>query len=230
MSLDGLLFDKDGTLFDFASTWNHWMAELIAELAEGDQALEASIAETCHYDLTARAFLPSSPIIAGTHEQAAACVASALPDRDPAELEHVMMLRAAETPQQPPVPLTPLLTGLAGRGLKLGVMTNDSEYAARAHLTRAGVIAHFDFLAGFDSGFGAKPSPAPLLAFARATGIGPERIAMVGDSTHDLIAGRAAGMVTIAVLTGLASSDELAPYADVILPHIGHIEAYLDGH
>ena len=34
---------------------------------------------------------------------------------------------------------------------------------------------------------------------------------MVGDSTHDLRAGRAAGMRTVAVLTGLAGADELAP-------------------
>ena len=50
---------------------------------------------------------------------------------------------------------------------------------------------------------------------------------MVGDSTHDLIAGRAARMHTIGVLTGLAPRSELAPYADVILPDISHIPAHL---
>ena len=51
---------------------------------------------------------------------------------------------------------------------------------------------------------------------------------MVGDSTHDLIAGRAAGMWTVGVLTGIAATDELAPYADAVLPDIGHLPGWLD--
>ena len=50
-----------------------------------------------------------------------------------------------------------------------------------------------------------------LLAFADAVGIAPARIVMVGDSTHDLHAGRAAGMQTVGVLTGLAGAETLAP-------------------
>ncbi|MEC9104658.1 MAG: HAD hydrolase-like protein, partial [Pseudomonadota bacterium] len=57
----------------------------------------------------------------------------------------------------------------------------------------------------------------------------PAHVAMVGDSTHDLIAGRAAGMVTVAVLTGLADAETLGPHADVVLPHIGHIPGWLAG-
>jgi phosphoglycolate phosphatase len=50
---------------------------------------------------------------------------------------------------------------------------------------------------------------------------------MVGDSTHDLVAGRAAGMQTLGVLTGVADSEELAPFADAVLPDIGHIPGWL---
>jgi phosphoglycolate phosphatase len=51
---------------------------------------------------------------------------------------------------------------------------------------------------------------------------------MVGDSLHDLHAGRAAGMRTVAVLTGMASHADLAPHADLVLPHIGHLPDWLD--
>jgi phosphoglycolate phosphatase len=52
---------------------------------------------------------------------------------------------------------------------------------------------------------------------------------MVGDSRHDLQAGRAAGMRTVAVLTGIATSPDLRDLADVILPDIGHLPGWLDG-
>jgi phosphoglycolate phosphatase len=50
---------------------------------------------------------------------------------------------------------------------------------------------------------------------------------MVGDSTHDLHAGRAAGMRTIGVLTGAAVAAQLSPFADVVLRDIGEIPAWL---
>ena len=119
------------------------------------------------------------------------------------------------------------LDGLRAQGLRLGVMTNDTEYGARAHLTAAGVLERFDFVAGFDSGHGAKPAAEPLLAFARAVKVDPARVVMVGDSTHDLIAGRRAGMACIGVLTGTALAGDLAPHADAVLPDIGHLPGWL---
>jgi len=67
------------------------------------------------------------------------------------------------------------------------------------------------------------------LAFTRALGLDPARVAMVGDSRHDLVAGRAAGMRTVGVLTGLAGSADLAPLADVVLADIGALPGWLAG-
>jgi phosphoglycolate phosphatase len=65
------------------------------------------------------------------------------------------------------------------------------------------------------------------LGFADALGLDPARVVMVGDSLHDLHAGAAAGMATVAVLTGLAIEAELSPHADVVLPDIGHLPGWL---
>ncbi|MCP4823915.1 MAG: HAD family hydrolase [Shimia sp.] len=227
MRVDGLLFDKDGTLFDFGATWNGWAASMIDRFAKGDGAVSQRIADALMFDLTAKAFLPESFVIAGTNREAAEAVAGALPGSDVDAIDEELMLAAAEAPLAPAVPLAPLMDRFREVGLKLGVMTNDTEYGAKAHLTEAGVMDRFDFVAGFDSGFGAKPEPGPLLAFAEHTKLAPARVAMVGDSTHDLIAGRRAGMQTVAVLTGVALEAELAPHADVVLPNIGHIPAWM---
>ena len=66
-----------------------------------------------------------------------------------------------------------------------------------------------------------------LLAFCRAVGVVPGQAVMVGDSPHDLVAGRAAGMVTVGVLTGPNGADALKPHADCILPDIGHLPDWL---
>lgn len=228
MTPRAVLFDKDGTLFDFGATWNVFAQRLLGRLAEGDMALAARAAEAVRFDLARGVFLPDSPAIAGTNRQIAEILAGVMHHGVDA-LEVMIVEEAAETPLAEAAPLGPLLDGLRGRGLRLGVMTNDTESVAEAHLGRAGVRSRFDFIAGADSGWGAKPSPGPLLAFADAVDVLPGQVVMVGDSTHDLIAGRAAGMVCVGVLTGMAGREVLHPHADAVLPDIGHLPGWLDG-
>ncbi|MEO0750980.1 MAG: HAD family hydrolase [Pseudomonadota bacterium] len=225
--VDGLIFDKDGTLFDYHATWSTASAELIEELAQGDNTIRTRLAEVMDFDLSRGQFRPTSPIIACTNREAAETMSLALPGWDVDALEIELEDFAAAAPLAPAVPLIPLLLNLAAMDLQLGVMTNDSERGARANLRHAGVHDMFDMIVGFDSGYGAKPFPDPLLSIAAKLELEPARCAMVGDSTHDLIAGRAAGMTTVAVLTGVADTEELRPHADVVLRDIGEIPAWL---
>ncbi|MEL7099992.1 MAG: HAD family hydrolase [Pseudomonadota bacterium] len=226
-ALDGIVFDKDGTLFDFRATWEAWAAAFLRRAAEGDKGLAADLGARIGYDYARQVFEPGSVVIAGTPGDIADALEGALA-LERAGLISLLNEEAARAPQREAVPLDPFLSGLAAQGLKLGVATNDAEKPARAHLEAAGVLGRFDFVAGFDSGFGGKPAPGQLKAFCAATGCDPARVAMVGDSTHDLFAARAAGMLRIAVLTGLAAEAELAPHADVVLPNIGHIPGWLE--
>lgn len=225
--VDALIFDKDGTLFDYHATWSAASAGLIEDLAAGDEILRSRLADFMDFDLALGRFRPTSPIIACTNRQAAEILNLAMPDRDVDQLEIDLEDFAAEAPLAQAVPLVPLMQDFRDMGLILGVMTNDSERGARANLSHAGVHDAFHIIVGFDSGLGAKPDPDPLLAISAHAGVVPSRCAMVGDSTHDLIAGRAAGMHTIAVLTGVADKEELCPYADVVLRDIGEIPAWL---
>lgn len=224
----GIIFDKDGTLFDFGATWEAWASAFLLRLTQGDRAQAAQIGKAIDFDLEANQFATTSVVIAGTPEEITAALQPFFPDMVPAALTALLNEEAALAPQQEVVPLSPLLQGLRDRQLQIGVATNDAEAPARAHLDQAGVTGLFDFVAGSDSGFGGKPAPGQLLAFAAQTGIDPADCVMVGDSTHDLHAGRAAGMHTVGVLTGLADAATLSPLADVVLPDIGHLPAWID--
>jgi phosphoglycolate phosphatase len=224
----GILFDKDGTLFDFHATWSNWTAALLLDLTAGDSDRAETLGGIIGFDPVARRFEPDSIVIANTPEEIATALLPFLPGATPAGLVNRMNLLAAQAALTSAVPLPPLFDTLRGRGLKIGLATNDAEGPARTHLATSGLQDHFDFVAGFDSGFGGKPAPAMLLAFADLFGMDPGQVVMVGDSRHDLIAGRAAGMRTVGVLTGIAGSDDLSPLADAVLPDIGHLPDWLD--
>lgn len=223
----GLVFDKDGTLFDFNATWAAWCDGFILGLAAGDGARAAELAATLGFDLANRRFTRDSPMVAGTMEIVVEAACRLRPDMGEARLRQHIITTTSAAPQVEAAPLAALLDRFRAAGLTLGVATNDSEAPARAHLERAGVLDRFAFVAGYDSGHGAKPTPGMLLAFCRATGIPPGACAMIGDSVHDLDSGRAAGMRVVGVLTGIASREDLAPHADVVLPDIGALPAWL---
>lgn len=223
----GIVFDKDGTLFDFRASWGRWAQGFIAGLArDGDHA--RVLADAIGYLPDSNGFAPDSPVIAATASDIAAAFLPHVEDHDLASLTEAIDEAAAGVPMAEAVPLVPLFGALKARGLKLGVATNDSEVPARAHLDRHGLTGLLDFIAGWDSGHGAKPAPGMCLAFASTTGLDPAQVLMVGDSLHDLDAGRAAGMRPVAVLTGIARAGDLAPHAEVVLPDIGALPAWLD--
>jgi phosphoglycolate phosphatase len=225
--IGGVVFDKDGTLFDFRQSWTGFVRRLIGALAE-DGAHGARLAAALGFDLATGDFDPDSPVIADTSEN----IADSLLPHLPGTFRHTLVERlndlATQAEMTEAVPLVPLCGALRARGLKLGLATNDVEAAARAHLGAVGAVDLFDAVYGADSGHGAKPEPGMLLAFARVTGLDPARVLMVGDSRHDLIAGRAAGMQTVAVLTGIATAEDLAPLADAVLRDVGDLPAWID--
>lgn len=220
-----IIFDKDGTLFDFQATWGGAALALLDAVAPG--GMRGRVALALGVDPVTGRFEEDSVMIAGTTGDVVATLVAAT-GLGAEELQVIADRVGTEAPLAPAVPLRPCLTALSA-GRVLGLVTNDTEVPARSHLQAAGIADLFAFVAGYDSGFGRKPGPGQLLAFARATGIAPEATLMVGDSRHDLAAGRAAGMATAGVLTGIAKADELADLADVILPDIGHLEGWLAG-
>lgn len=225
--IKGIIFDKDGTLFDFNATWGTWTRVMLDAESGGDETLFTALADALGYDTQTNQFFPHSMVIASTAGELAAQIKSVLPHLDTDALLTRMNAAAAEVEQIEAVPLQPYFAGLQARGLKLGIATNDAEAPAKRHLERAQISHLFDFIAGYDSGFGGKPAPGQLHGFCVQTGLTPASCLMVGDSTHDLHAGRAAGMRTVGVLTGPAPREELAPYSDVVLADIGAIPDWL---
>jgi phosphoglycolate phosphatase len=225
--LDALIFDKDGTLFDFRASWGQWTALLVDEVLS-DPAARSQIEAALGYDRANNGFRPDSIVIAHSTPEIVDFLAPMLPHLSDAKLNEIMNRLAGETQLVPACDLPATLSAMRTSGLRLGSATNDTEGSARNHLTRAGVIDLFDFVAGCDSGWGGKPAPGQLVAFCDRLGLNPARVAMVGDSLHDMEAGARAGMTRIAVLTGVAQRADLAPHADVVLSDIGEILGWLD--
>ena len=95
-----------------------------------------------------------------------------------------------------------MLLNLTAAGMGWGIVTNKAERFALP-LTRAlGLHTAALAVVGGDTTPYAKPHPGPLLEAARRAGLAPQRCIYVGDDERDILAGRAAGMRTVAAAWG----------------------------
>ena len=95
-----------------------------------------------------------------------------------------------------------LVEQLARQGLRWGVVTNKSVRFAAPLTAAMPMFATSGALVCGDTTPYAKPHPEPLFEAARRLAVAPERCFFVGDDERDVIAGRAAGMRTVAATYG----------------------------
>ncbi len=94
------------------------------------------------------------------------------------------------------------LLGLQRAGLKLACLTNKPLVFAKDLLRLKGLDGFFRVVFGGDSFERKKPDPLPLLKTCDALGVLPARTLMVGDSSNDARAARAAGCPVVLVTYG----------------------------
>lgn len=95
-----------------------------------------------------------------------------------------------------------LLAGLQSRQLAWGVVTNKAARFTEPLTQGMPLFASARAVVSGDTTPHAKPHPAPLLEAARRMGLAPMHCVYVGDDERDIVAGRAAGMGTVAATYG----------------------------
>lgn len=105
---------------------------------------------------------------------------------------------------------------LQAAGFHLAICTNKPARYLPEILAHFGWQAVFDVVLGGDALALKKPDPAPLLHICETLGVATDATVMVGDSKNDILAGQAAGMMTLALRYGYNYGepiDEMRPDA-----------------
>lgn len=120
------------------------------------------------------------------------------------------------------------LGALQARGVKLAVCTNKSEGPARDLIEKLGMTSYFSAIYGADTLGRERAKPHPDMLLAAAKDCGGERFAMVGDSSYDTRAAKAAGCPVVLVTFGYNDVPLDSIEADIRIDHFDELVTSLE--
>ena len=237
---DLIIFDKDGTLIHFDPVWQSiYLAAVNAVVAqvENPAIVAAELHATLGYDPLQSRFSTHGPFATAANATVGTVVAAVLYRHaqpaltwDAAEaLVDRTFLAAMDAPPDPALLTTPtnlpaLFASLRAVNLAIAVITSDERAQTLYTLDFLGIGELAGLVIASDDPYPKKPAPEAIWTACAHFGVAVERTVMVGDSLTDMRMGRAAGVgLCVAVLTGPASREQIAPYADVVLESIGEV-------
>lgn len=231
MAINGVLFDKDGTLIDVDGTWVATYRHMLKELFDTDADGAELLMERAGFDRATQRIRAGSILAGGTTREFIDVLWPGLDEAGIADRQRILDVDYAPVTSkylQPLMPLGPIFSELRGMQLRLGVATNDTLISANNHLEHLGVAHFFEAVLTADTVRVAKPSGDMIRKFASLTGLSVGEIAMVGDNAHDIEEARNGGAgLAIAVLSGNSGHDDIAHLADYTLPSISELPALL---
>jgi len=120
------------------------------------------------------------------------------------------------------------LQQLTARGYKLACITNKAEAFTLPLLRNLDLHQFFELVLSGDSLPKQKPDPLPLLHACKYFGITPEQGLLVGDSSNDVEAARAAGMPVICVPYGYNHGHDIREsHPDAVVASLAEVDRHL---
>lgn len=102
-----------------------------------------------------------------------------------------------------------VLADLGAAGVHVGVATSKRRESAQQAMDILGLSEHVEVLVAMEDTDKHKPDPTPLLLALERMGRSSNGAVYVGDAVVDVLAGKAAGMDTVAVTWGAGEADAL---------------------
>ena len=225
--IDGVLFDKDGTLIDSHLYWGRIIERRAAAIIDHFKLEEGVAGELCRamgFDRCVRKLVPEGPIALVTREEvitildgflaAKGVVGSSSVLADLFAREHEAFLGELFEYIQILPGVRRVLEDLKAQGIRTAVVTTDTVKNAHETLSYLHIDHLFDGVVGKESTIEAKITGIPARAALKMLGIPPERVICIGDAPVDMIMAEKSGLKAgIGLETGQIKLEDLQNYS-----------------
>ena len=234
--LKGIIFDKDGTLFDYGEVWGPLLSRAVSK-GLSNASLSEERKGRCMNDFMKILGVdengntyPDGIIfrhdkkITATFRVLSLCLRYRL---SPFMVGHAMFafmkksdLGLEERIENMEFPgVREVFEEAYGRGYILGIVTNDTADSTRIFLDKMGISQYISFIRTKDNSAHQKPNPATIREFCEEKGLESAEVAIVGDTIVDMeFAHLGKAGYAVAVLTGSGDVEGLEKHADAVYP------------
>jgi len=192
--IEGIVFDVDGTLTDSIGAYYEVFREVLAQFGiriKKEEVLEPMATGSLIWDRI---------------------IPEGFPDRDE-KIKQIMNIipkvyRKVFQHVHPFAGLESVLKRLVERKVRLGALTSSRAVAVRP-LYQHSLGHYFTVVMTREDGFALKPAPDGILECLRRMNVQPTHAIIIGDTPLDIRAGKAAGALTVGVLSGIGNQVQL---------------------
>ena len=239
-NLKGIVFDKDGTLFDYAQVWAEVLSEAIttafSEMGKNkgkNKRAQLAMLRLMGIDDDGNTLAKG---LVFTHKKRVIikryliyCIRYRINALKTFRVYHQNIKNSEMLVSERLKTLDfsmqqQLFTKLKENGYHIGIITSDTESSSKVFLSLMGLDHMVDFLSTRDSKYHKKPHPQAFEAFCSRYSLNSGEVAMIGDTETDMrMAKKAKAGYTIAVLSGSNDRKLLRRYADVVYKDVSYL-------
>lgn len=234
-AIDGVIFDKDGTLMEFQSFWLPVTYRVIFRLYN-EYGLDALIKKECINALGIDendCIDPEGQLAIGTYATISTSLQNVLlghgKNVQSYQFQKEMTQWFEEESEKQTCHFTTDLKQLCDylheKNIHVAVATTDNLEVTKKCLNQGNM--NVEVISASDSSIPKKPDLRLIQYLAENWNTTCEKIVMIGDTPNDLRFAKKAGAKTIGVLSGVSKEQLLLPYADCILNNIGELRNIL---
>jgi phosphoglycolate phosphatase len=235
MNFKGIIFDKDGTLFDYFSVWGPVITEFTDKALidlERDNKIEIrakflkmlGVGTDC-MDANGLVFMSNKFIMLSRifffclrHKLSFNKMVTSIKT---GYFDSHHLIKDALVRINPGDSIHKLFAAFKNNGYKIGIVTSDNMQSTKICLEHLKIDEYVDFLSTFDDNLAKKPNPEALNAFCMKFSLNPEEVVVVGDAPVDMkFAKKGKAGYAIAVMTGSNDVKRLSRTADILYQNL----------
>lgn len=235
MDFKGIIFDKDGTLFDYFTVWGPVITEFTEKTLQKMQRDDKDeirarflkmlgVGNDCMYAnglvFKSNKFFMLTRIFFFclrhklSFKELVSSIKSGYFDSHNVIKDSLLRIDPGDSIHE-------LFLKLKESGYTIGIVTSDTAQSTNVCLEHLKIDQYVDFISTFDDNLAKKPNPESLLAFCAEFSIEPEETVVVGDAPVDMKFAKKGGAgYTIAVMTGSNDVKRLSKKADVLYTNL----------
>jgi phosphoglycolate phosphatase-like HAD superfamily hydrolase len=230
-----IIFDKDGTLIDFDAMWGGWVVYLAEQIkaVSGLEVCEA-LCLAMGFDQTSRKVLAHGKLASRPMSQLYQLTIDVMqsfglgPGQAEGIVEKAWCIPDPILLAKPLTDLRALFSNLLNHGIQIAIATADDRASTQTMIEAFDIEEYIAAMVCADDGIPSKPAPDMVLTICERLKIDPATVMVIGDTASDLKMARAADAgLAVGVLSGVSSTKDLIPYADILIASIDELYDYI---